>query len=1103
MHTAKLARGCGGALVLLGGAVILGWLAQLPALVRLVPGTDGMPYSTAIGFVLAGLGLLCVVGQYLPGTKDSGSLLTRQVPWSQGLALLLVILGAMALIEWQFGISLGLSPAPQQVQHWLLDSNPYMGRMRPLAAIAFIAVGMVFLFLPMAAGPRVHVIGLGLTLLVMFVGFLGVLGQLAGFSKIFYWYLGPVGTAGAGFILCSFGLLALLRHRSLDLPSWGSKDGEKITLVAGAIVVLTGLGGIFGGFAVLYPEAVKSLENTLALSLQGRSERLQNAIQQGWTDSYAYGNQPLRLQAMARLNRNPGDVQAKAQLQSVVANAKAFGFSAAVFVDGVGREVVRSGAFVTGAELAVTIKTSSLSRLLWKQGFILHTHIDMIENGQAIGSFEAERILAVGSELYDIGHFGQTLDFALCTKVGINLDCFPMRSNGGKVLRNAPTQVRGVPVPMTYALAGRSGVIQTTDYRGVPVIAAYAPFGTLGLGAVLKEDAAELYQPIAQRLGPLLVMLVLVSGMAGGLLRLQVFPLVRKLTREIYERQHAEARLQESEMHLLEITGSLGEGVYVLDAQGRVTFVNPEAERLLGWSAAELLGQEGHAAFHFKRPDGTAVPAADCPMHRTMSTGQIFRSPEEWFVRKDGSYLPVSLVSCPIVRHGEVTGSVASFEDISARLSAEEALRKSEQRFRTTLENAPIGMVISGLDGRFLQANQAMCHMLGYTKAEFEALNVDAITYPADREETRSLRQRMLDGEFDVYQQTKRYLGKEGQTLWIHLTASIVRDADETPRYFIGQVEDISQRRENEELLRESEERFRLISTVASDGIVTLGPAGEVIYWNPAAEKIFGYSAAEAVGQSFHELAAPARYRPDFQRGFAHFSVSGEGVLLGKPIEITGQRKNGEEFPVELSISALRMKDQWYAMGIVRDIGERKRTEEQIRHLAYYDVLTDLPNRRLFLDRLNQGLVQAKRYQRCLAVLYLDLDGFKHINDTLGHDVGDALLVVVAERLRTCIRSGDTVSRQGGDEFAMVLVEISRAQDAALVAQKVLDSLMLPIVVAGSELHVTASIGIALYPVDGTDDAQALMKKADIAMYDAKAAGRNRYVCNPAIVDRV
>jgi len=666
---------------------------------------------------------------------------------------------------------------------------------------------------------------------------------------------------------------------------------------------------------------------------------------------------------------------------------------------------------------------------------------------------------------------------------------------------------------------------------------------------------------------------------------------------------------KESEAKLQEINSVLADGVYVLDSNGLVTFFNPEAERLLGWSAAELLGKNGHETFHYKTPEGLPISAEECPVHKTILTGQIYRSINDWLVRKDGAIVPVSIVSSPIIHDGKVMGSVAAFHDITSRQAMEKALKASEQRFRDTLENAPIGMAVAELGGKFLQVNQALCNVLGYQREELLQLSFTEITHPDDLEISYANVEKTLHGDIDSYQMEKRYIRKDGRQVWVQLSVSIQYDDAGAPQYLIGQIEDITESKLAKQALRESEERFRLISTSAKDAIIIIGSTEEITYWNPAAENIFGYPASEALGKNMHKLITPSHHRDDAHRGFAHFRTSGEGAVIGKTLELTALRQNGEEFPIELSISAFKIKDQWQALGIVRDISarkkaeqeyktiiqttidgflvvdahegrfldvndaycrmlgysreeilrmrisdveamyspeqikqhnaelrkigqaqfetrhrgkdgsfidveisatyldlrggvfivfirdisERKRAEEQIRQLAYYDTLTNLPNRRLMLDRLNLSISQAKRHQRSMAVVFLDLDHFKQINDTLGHDVGDELLKVAATRLNACVRSGDLVSRQGGDEFVIVLAEIAHPQDAAVVAEKIVDTLGQSITIKGHELKITTSIGISVYPINGTDDTQELMKKADLAMYAAKEGGRNGY----------
>jgi diguanylate cyclase (GGDEF)-like protein/PAS domain S-box-containing protein len=319
----------------------------------------------------------------------------------------------------------------------------------------------------------------------------------------------------------------------------------------------------------------------------------------------------------------------------------------------------------------------------------------------------------------------------------------------------------------------------------------------------------------------------------------------------------------------------------------------------------------------------------------------------------------------PVKYHDEIGLLLTNFNTlVGERMHAEEALRESEERFRTILENAPIGMSVVSLEGRFLLVNRYLCELFGYSKEELEKLTYQEITDPDDLESDTANVQRLLEGSVTSYNIEKRHIRKDHQVIWVQLTASVVRDAAGTPLYLVKQIEDITERRQN---------------------------------------------------------------------------------------------------------------------------------REQIHQLAYYDVLTGLPNRRLLRDRLKQALAQAKRYQRSLALMFLDLDNFKQVNDTLGHDMGDELLKVVAGRLQECVRSMDTVCRQGGDEFIIVLSEICHPGDAAVVANKILTAINQPVSLHEHELHITTSIGIAVYPVDGTDDVKELMKKADVAMYESKHQGRNGF----------
>jgi diguanylate cyclase (GGDEF)-like protein/PAS domain S-box-containing protein len=263
-----------------------------------------------------------------------------------------------------------------------------------------------------------------------------------------------------------------------------------------------------------------------------------------------------------------------------------------------------------------------------------------------------------------------------------------------------------------------------------------------------------------------------------------------------------------------------------------------------------------------------------------------------------------------------------------------------------------------------------------------------------------------------------------------------------------------------------------------------------ILYTNPADAAMHGYTVKELLGRNARQLA-PQEYAaaPPDPPGPAR-SWRREGINL---------RKDGTTFPVEL-VSDLVLGEDGEPIAIVTccdDITERKRREEQIQHYAYYDPLTQFPNRRLFSDRLSVAIANAGRVGGMIAVIFLDLDHFKLINDTLGHSTGDHLLQMIASRLRRCVRDGDTVARAGGDEFTLLLPEIDREDGAVRVARKILESVCRPIEVDGHELFVTTSIGIALFPADGRD-AETLMKNADAALYRSKELGRGTYqLCTP------
>jgi diguanylate cyclase (GGDEF)-like protein/PAS domain S-box-containing protein len=292
--------------------------------------------------------------------------------------------------------------------------------------------------------------------------------------------------------------------------------------------------------------------------------------------------------------------------------------------------------------------------------------------------------------------------------------------------------------------------------------------------------------------------------------------------------------------------------------------------------------------------------------------------------------------------------------------------------------------------------------------------------------------------------------------------------------------------------LLESEEQFRTVSDTVLDAIIMIGTDDKVRYWNRAAERIFGYSSAEAIGKPVHHWLAPPRFHADADRGMAGFVATSHGAVLGKTVEFAAIRKDGVEIAVEFSINSMSVGAARYAVGIARDVTARNAASAAIGRMAMHDLLTDLPNRRYFIDALDAAIVRSKRSGNTFAVLYLDLDRFKDVNDTLGHPVGDRLLQAVAERLLANVRVVDVVARFGGDEFAAIQADITEPADAATLAQKIVNVLAQPFTIDENEIRSEASIGIAVYGLD-SPDAEALLAHADVALYRAKADGRGSY----------
>ena len=447
-------------------------------------------------------------------------------------------------------------------------------------------------------------------------------------------------------------------------------------------------------------------------------------------------------------------------------------------------------------------------------------------------------------------------------------------------------------------------------------------------------------------------------------------------------------------------------------------------------------------------------------------------------MRANGEIRDVEVHSGPIDAGGR-TVLYSIIHDVTERRRAEQALQQSEEKYRNIFNYASVGIYQSTLDGRFITANTTLARMLGYDTVEelLQRSLVDDVYLDAEQRDELIRRFEPRGYASDYELQWRR---KDGTPIWVQLNAHAIKSGKGT-LYFEGFVYDVTERKRAEETLRMQSAAM----TGSMDGIGIVNERLEFTYVNDALAKLYGFPTPH------HMLGVPLfdLYEPvDVERisNFILPMVHQRGRWRG---EMTGKRRDGITFPQESSLTSI---EGGGVVIVVRDVTERTYAEEQIKHLAYHDALTGLPNRLLFKDRLTVALSHAQREHTRLAVLFLDLDRFKVINDSLGHNIGDQLLQAVAARVQSCVRDSDTVARLGGDEFTIMIPNLIRSEDAAPVAQKILEAVRYPFHLEGREFYITTSIGISLYPEDGMD-AETLIKNADTAMYQAKEQGRDNY----------
>ncbi|HWA36788.1 MAG TPA: EAL domain-containing protein [Burkholderiales bacterium] len=539
------------------------------------------------------------------------------------------------------------------------------------------------------------------------------------------------------------------------------------------------------------------------------------------------------------------------------------------------------------------------------------------------------------------------------------------------------------------------------------------------------------------------------------------------------ERHRAQIRLRDREAMFRAIFDNAGIGVTLVDLEGRIAACNPALARMLGYAEAELNGMTVSAITH---PEDIASSAT---LYRSLATGQLGHYQlVKRYLRKDGATVWAQLTASILPRPGRAPRfSIGMIEDISARKLAEQALLESAQRFRLLAESSPDATLIHQ-DERIVFVNRAMLDLMRAADAAQLVGQPATFMLPPPLVEGARKRIAALYAGTPQPRAEQAYLRLDGTAVDVEVAAAPIA-LDGRPAAQVT-VRDVTSRKQAEAALRESERRFRGILEGMTVGFVAFDRELRFTYVNARAEALLQRSAESLLGQRYAE-AFPEAVGSTFEQAY-HRALLENVAVQAEEYFVPWQRwfeQRVDPTPDGLSV-------------FFQDITERKGSEARIQHLATHDALTGLPNRTLAHDRITQAIFHARRGGRQLAVMYLDLDRFKVINDGFGHPVGDAVLRACAARLKDLVRNGDTVARQSGDEFMMLLADLRHSSDAYIVGQKVLDAFSRALEVEGRELHVTPSIGVSLFPQDG-QSADELIRNADVAMYRAKELGRNNY----------
>ncbi|HVF01621.1 MAG TPA: PAS domain S-box protein, partial [Rubrobacteraceae bacterium] len=533
------------------------------------------------------------------------------------------------------------------------------------------------------------------------------------------------------------------------------------------------------------------------------------------------------------------------------------------------------------------------------------------------------------------------------------------------------------------------------------------------------------------------------------------------------------------------ILGKISDAVFVLDVEWRFIYANPAAEQVLSGSREEILGKTVWEELPEFVGSTLYQEYRESIRERVTVEFEEYCPPlETWF----------EITASPL----EEVGLLVYLRDIKERKRAEKELREYEERLGAVfVQYASDVITILEGDGTIRYQTPAAENVMGYKPEELIGTNMFDHVHPDDVEQSRSRFGKLLEQPGSYEPVEVRFRHADGSWRYFEGIGSNLL-GDPKVRGIVVNSRDVTERKRAEEALRESEQRFRQLFEQSVDAIFVHDEKGRFVDCNSLACRLLGYSREELLSLSVRDISCNVLIEEDRARQEKEGGTLWQRAMSAEPgtfmesLEEMNRRKDGTTFPVEVRLGSVDYGGRKMMLVSTRDITERKALEDELAYRAFHDPLTGLPNRALFLDCLERALGRAQRREDLVAVMFLDLDDFKVVNDSLRHEVGDQLLVAVGQRLEGCLRAGAVAARLGGDEFTVLLEGISSVRDAEEVAERIIRELRMPFNIGGHLIFITVSIGIALSDAAGRESGD-LLRAADIALYRAKDESKARY----------